>query len=180
MVYSIQDLLYLWQGYGLFDYLFPFLLIFAVVFGILTQMNIFGKNKAVNVIIALVVGVMAVRFGWFTQFYSELFPRIGIGIVIMLSILIVIGLFIEKEYVRYWYYGLSTIAAIIALVAIYQSFDVLGWGYGTFNSDLIGWVILGALFLGIIIAVANASGEKDSKGKPAGAFIIPGIDYERR
>ena len=66
----------------------PFLLVFAVVFGILIQMNIFGKNRGINVIIALVIGFLAVRSPFFTQFYSEIFPRLGVGIVILLSILI--------------------------------------------------------------------------------------------
>jgi len=41
---------------GFFDYLLPFLIIFAMVFGILTRIEIFKDNKAVNGIIALSVG----------------------------------------------------------------------------------------------------------------------------
>ncbi len=166
MVYSVQELLYLWESYGVFDYMFPFLLIFAVVFGILSYMNIFGSNKAINVLIAVVIGFMAIRFGWFNQFYAEIFPRLGIGIVVLLSILILIGLFIPEEERRYWAWGLGAIGVIIAMLVIYQTFGNLGWTYGAFGSgEVLGWIVFGILLLAIIIAVAVAGNPGSSREK---------------
>lgn len=173
MVYSIQELLYSWESVGIFNYVFPFLLIFAIVFGILTSIGIFGKNKGINVIIALVIGLLAVRNDSFVFFYGELFSRLGIGLAIIMSLLILVGLFIEENESRYWFWGLGAIGAIIGIVALLQTFETLGWGYGSyFGEDSIGWIIGAVLLIGILIAVANASsGDKTSKNSGKGKYI---------
>ncbi len=166
MVYNIQDLLYIWESYGVFDILLPFLLVFAIVFGILNFTNIFGGNKGINVIIALVIGMLAVRFPFFTQFYQEIFPRLGVGLAVLIVVVILIGIFIPEEHKPYYFWGFAAIAFIIALVAIYQTFDILGWtGFGIFSGEgTVAWIILAIIFIGLIIAVAT-SGSKESNAE---------------
>ena len=71
---TIGDFLSVWEQAGFFSYLLPFLLIFALVFGILTQIQLFRENKAINAIIALVVGLISLQFPMVPQFFSEIFP----------------------------------------------------------------------------------------------------------
>lgn len=168
MVYSINEIMMLWESYGIFDTLLPFLLIFAIVFGVLTYLKIFGNKKGIHVIIALVVGFLAVRNQYFNEFYKEVFPRLGVGVVILLVVMILVGLFVEKEYRRYWAWGLSAIGVIIAIVILVQTFGYLGWTglYGYFGGETIGWIIGAVLLLGIIIAVATSGGgEEHGPGK---------------
>jgi len=73
---------------GFFAYILPFLLIFALVFGILTKTQIFKNNKAINGIIALVVGLLSLQFDFVPIFFSEIFPRMGVGLAIILALLI--------------------------------------------------------------------------------------------
>ena len=161
MVYSIQEFLYQLESIGVFDFLLPFLLVFAIVFGILTAMGIFGRNKGVNVVIAFVVGLLAVRFPFFTQFYSEIFPRVGIGVTVMLAVLILIGLFVNKTETKYWRWGLSALATVIVIVVVYQTFGNLGWTfYGGDNT--VGWVVGAVLLIGLIIAIASSGSDKAS------------------
>ena len=58
MVYDIQSLLMQWETAGIFDYVLPFLLIFAIIFGILSATKISGSNKGVHLIIALSILVI--------------------------------------------------------------------------------------------------------------------------
>src|SRR3989344_1372402 len=128
MVYSVEELFYLWDSYGVFQFLLPFLLIFAIVYGILTYMGIFGNHKGVHVIIAIVVGLMAARFGAFTQFYTELFPRLGVGLVIIIALFILVGLFAtehNKKNVLPWTFLI--IAFIVGIIVLYTTADYLGW-----------------------------------------------------
>ena len=56
---SIGDLFAQWESAGIFEYALPFLLIFAIIYAILSFVNIFKDNKAVNAIISLTVALMA-------------------------------------------------------------------------------------------------------------------------
>lgn len=170
MVYTIATLLTKFEAVGVFDLLLPFLLVFAIVYGILSASKLLGENKGIHVIIALVLGLLSLRFNFFSQFLSEIAPRLGIGIVVILTVLILIGLFIPTDETKrgYWMYGLAGLGIVVALVVIGKSFDFLGWlaigGYAT--EDVIGFLI-GAVLIGVIIfAIVKGN---NGGGAPRGA-----------
>lgn len=189
MVYAVQDLLILLENYGIFDIVLPFFLVFAVVFGILQYMDIFGGHKGVHTIIALVIGLLAVRIPFLTEFYRELFPRLGIGITILLTLLILAGLFFSDRSRPGFMITLVIVAALIAIVILYQTFAYLGWTslYGGFGANVVGWVIAGIIFVGIIIALVLSGGPPSDRARagdvdnPIGAFVrLPIQDRGRR
>lgn len=136
--------------YGFFSYVLPFLLIFSIVFGILTMTNIFKENKAVNGIIALVIGLMSLQFDIVPRFFAELFPRVGVGLAILLIILIFLGIFAPgKTGVTYTLLG---IAGLILVIVLIKTAGSVGWYSGNWWSD--NWpVVAGAIFILVIIAV---------------------------
>ena len=173
MVMDIGYLLAQWQAIGVFDFLLPFLLIFAVIFGILTTTNILGKEKGVHVLIAIVIALLALRLDFVPRFFAEIFPRLGVGLAVILTLIILIGLFVPKDEMRYWLWGLGAIAAIIAIVVISQSFQGYGWFSSGAYSDYVGWIIGGVLIIGLIIAVASAGAEKKDKKDVKDAVLVP-------
>lgn len=158
MAYSIGQFLTGWQQAGVFDYLLPFLLIFAVVLGILSATHILGANKGLHVIIALVIGLMALQLNFVSDFFREVFPRLGVALAVILVIMILVGLFIPDNERRYWFWGLGAIGFIAALVVLSQSFSAFGWYTSAAYDDYIGWVISAVLVIGIIIAIATSGG----------------------
>ncbi len=169
MVYgSLADILFQWDRLGVFDFMLPMLLVFAIVYGILASTKFFGGNKGVHIIIAVAIALMSLRYQFFlSSFLSELFPRLGIGLSIILAILILVGMFIDLDETRYWGYGLAALGAIIGIIIVFQSFDRLGYGF--FNSylgtDFVGYIVLGVLLIGVIIAVAASGGGKPRGGR---------------
>ncbi len=166
---AIGDMLAKWGEMGFFSYLLPFLLIFALVFGILVRTNIFKDNKVVNGIIALAVALMSLQFSFVPAFFSQIFPRLGIGLAIILGIMIITGLFSDKDSpaVNYVLLGIGVI--IIGLVII-QSAGAVGWQSGEWWGD--NWpMIVGAIFLIILVAViiggASPKSDKQIKFIPA-------------
>ncbi len=164
MVFSIGYILSQWESAGVFDFLLPFLLIFAVVFGILITTNVLGNNKGVHVIIAIVVGLLALRLDFVPKFFAEVFPRLGVGLAVILTLLILIGLFVPDDERRYWLWGLGAIAVIVGIVVISKAFGQTTWfGASGPYSDYVGWIIGAVLIVGLIIAVAAAGNEKKDK-----------------
>jgi hypothetical protein len=162
---AIGDFLSKWEQAGFFSYLLPFLLIFALVFGILTRVKIFKDNKVVNGIIALAVALMALQFDFVPTFFSQIFPRVGVALAIILSVMIVVGLFMDPDskVVNYFLLGIGVITIGAVLI---QSAGAVGWQSGGWWQD--NWqLVVGAIFLFILVAVIiGSSSPKDRKDIP--------------
>ena len=154
------NMLQQWEQAGFFSYLLPFLLIFTLVNGILTQINLFGKNKGVNMIISLAVGFMALQVPFVSQLFAEIFPRLAVGLVILLVIVILVGMFIPDND-NGMKMILFSISAIIMIVVLVNTSDAMGLPINQTISENFG-MFLGGLILIILFAIASGAGEKKS------------------
>lgn len=157
---------------GFFSFVLPFLLLFALIYGILLKVKIFDKN-AINGIIALAVALIALQFDIVPQFFSEIFPQLGIGLAVILVILIIMGLFMPNYgWVGYLLFGVST---LIIIIILYQSF-------GGANLEAISWIknylpfIIGIIF--IIIIIAFLTRERTAPIHKLGD-VLPFLGYPR-
>ncbi len=150
--YNITDILNMWASYGVFAYALPFLLIFAIVFGILNKTKLLGENKGVQATIALAMGLLALQFDYVTNFYATIFPYAGIGIAILLVAMILLGAAAgDLDWSKYVWFG---IGALIFIVILYTSLSdnwfMGGMGYTLLEAlpaVLAGLVILGVMAL---------------------------------
>jgi len=159
-----------WESAGFFSYFLPFLLIFALVFALLSRIKIFEDNKYINGIIAFVVGLMALQFDFVPRFFSEIFPRLGVGLAILLIILILAGLFLDPD-VGAINWVLLGIVGLIAIIILIQTAGAVGWSSGYWWQQ--NWpMVAGAVFILVALAVVvGASG----KGKPSNAAWAQGL-----
>ena len=167
---DIGNVLAQWQAAGVFSYALPFLLIFALTFGLLTRVGLFTtkdasgekSNKSINAIIALSVSLMALQFDFVSLFFSEIFPRFGDALSIILVILILGGLFMPMGS-KGFSWGLIAVVMVIIGIVIFQSLGSFGYdaGYWWRNNlgSLLGWVVL----IGLIIAVVAGSTSSEPK-----------------
>ena len=156
---TIGNMLAQWEQAGVFSYMLPFLLIFALVFGILTKTQLFKENKSVNTIIALVVGLMSLQFDFVPRFFAEIFPRVGVGLAIFLVAMIFMGIFAPKEtWVVYAFFG---IGAIILIVILVTTAGNIGWYQGYWWND--NWFNVAAVIVLLIFVatIVGASGPKE-------------------
>jgi peptidoglycan/LPS O-acetylase OafA/YrhL len=151
---SLDQVINSWQQAGFFSIILPFLLIFALTFGILTRIKIFKENKAINAIIAAVVALMSLQVPMVPQFFAQLFPRVGVALAVILVLMIIAGFFADPEspVVNYVLMGIGVIIVIVVLI---QTAGGLGWQSGEWWST--NWpVIAGALFILILVIVIVA------------------------
>ena len=139
----------------IFNFILPFLLIFAVVFGLLSRINLFTQkgddnkpNNAINAIIALATALMAMQFDFVSVFFSEIFPRLGVGLAILLVAIILLSLFLpRKKWVDYVFFG---IGAVILIVILLNTSTALG----TFGGGLlsrVNWYAWGPWIVALIV-----------------------------
>ncbi len=143
-----------WEAMGVFTYALPFLLLFSLIYSILSFLPVFQNNKGVNAVIAIAVALMALQFNMVSVFFADIFPRLGIGLSIVLVIIILTGFFIDKDNHTFkWLIFISVI--IITLVVISSSLKNFGIGTGTgfWIKENLSSIIIFGLIIGAVIAI---------------------------
>jgi len=80
--------------YGFYEIILPFILVFAIVYGILSKVHIFGKDKKnVEVMVSFVLGLLAIGSLRFSGFLKDFIPQLGFGIIIVIGLALILGLF---------------------------------------------------------------------------------------
>ncbi len=169
---TIGNMLSQWEQAGFFSYLLPFLLIFALIFGLLTRIDIFKDNKSVNAIIALVVGLMALQFGFVSQFFSEIFPKLGIGLAILLVVIIILGIFMPKEsWITYATFG---VGVVILIIIIAKTAGAVGWTTGYWWQE--NWpTLVGVAFILAVIGIIVASSKPKKPWKQGASKFVESL-----
>jgi len=150
--YTITDVLNQWQAYGVFAYALPFLLIFAVIFGILSKSKLLGENKGVQATVALAIGLLALQFDLVTNFYATIFPYAGIGIAVLIVALILMGVAADKlSWTPKVWFGLGAIIALVVIFSSLSNFSYFGGGFGFYDS----WpaILAGVILFGVMALV---------------------------
>lgn len=151
MALTITDALNAMNDFGVFSYVIPFLLIFAVVYAVLDKTKILGPNNRIMAVISVAIGLLALQFDIVSVFFSVIFPRFGIGLSIFLVILILLGFFFqdfELETKLSWIGWVTGIGVVIWALSSWD--DWTGYsGFGGWFSEYI-WALL---ILGGLIAI---------------------------
>ncbi len=151
-VISLRDLYFQWESSGVFEFFLPALLIFAVIFGILSATKILGENRGIHILISAAIAIIAIRTPFVSEFFTTVFPGLGVGIAVLLIALILAGLFIQKGNIHIFSnvftWGGLGLAAIIIIAAL-NGFDWFGSIWWQEN-----WVTIAviAIAVGIISA----------------------------
>ncbi len=157
----------------IFFYVLPFLLIFALVFGILEKANILGAKKAdgksdnrnINAVIALAVGLLAIQFDQVPIFFSVIFPKLGIALSILLAALILVGLFVDLNKnggPALIFFGLGAISFIVIVLYSFQDYS---WWQGGWWSDNFSALVAAGVVIAFVFLVIT-SGHHDSDKPP--------------
>ena len=136
--YNLQNFIQLLEDWGLSDVLLPFLLIFTVMFAILTKSRVLGESKKnLNLIIALVIALLVV-VPHVTNTYppnydpvdamNQAIPNFTVFIVAFFAVLLLIGMVggsIKTHDLSFFIAGwVLTLAAIIFVNSVYPNVSI--------------------------------------------------------
>ena len=167
--YSVTDLLNSLNELGFFSYVLPFLIVFAIVFGILEKTKIFGNEaKGVNTVLALGIAGMSLLFDQVSTFYAIIFPNFGVGLAVFLVLVIALGFFYADD--EGAMKSMSWIGWVIGIGVVLWTFNQWtwyggGWGFGMLLQQYLPIIIILALIGGGIALVMGGGKNNKRKGK---------------
>jgi len=163
MALPIGVILQQWADLGIFFYVLPFLLVFALVYAILYKINIMGgespnDNRGVYAIIALAIALMSLQFDFVPIFFQILFPKIGIGLSILLMGMILVGLFLDFRKSQGLNMAFLGIAGVIGVIVLLTTFDDFSWWSGNFwvNQENLSAIVAGIIIIVLVLVIVNS------------------------
>jgi len=96
VVNPLENAVLLLQDFGFFSVILPFVLVYALIFGLLTNIQLFGSDdssKTVNQVIALAVGAFVITSTDAVNNLAAIIPQAGFLLVVSLLLLMVLGIF---------------------------------------------------------------------------------------
>jgi len=166
-----------WRSFGIFDFVLPFMLVFAIVYGILERTKLFGDiGKSVNAIIAFTIAMTTTLTSWFIGFLTGFLPWVSTISLVVITALMLLAIFAkdfdsflkgrENKVLKY-----GAIAVLISLGAVLIwlgapiwelfNFDDALTAIGLSANDLWGLVFFGA-FIAALYFIGRGGGDKSS------------------
>lgn len=159
--FNVADFMNQLESLGFFQYLLPFLLIFALVYAILTEIPVFKDKRGPAVIIALATGLLALQLGFVPAFFQTVFPNLGIGLSILLVALVLAGAFLvgpeggkEMTAFKWIFFGLGALIFLIVTFASLSDIQFVGSNWWQMYGGL---VVVLLVLAGVIVAVVVGS-----------------------
>jgi len=137
---------------GFYGFVLPWLLVFALVYGILIGSKIFGDDKKAPGLIAIVIAFFVTAYSGIGSFFITLS---GFGAMLFAALLIVVMFFalvgFKMEYMKAAFEGKWTWVIFLAVLGIIVFFVV---GGGSISGITVSNEVLAAVFMIIVIALA--------------------------
>tara|TARA_Y100000310_G_scaffold202483_1_gene202674 strand:- start:10731 stop:11267 length:537 start_codon:yes stop_codon:yes gene_type:complete len=173
MATDLHELIFIWQDYGFFDILLPFLLIFTLTFAVLQKTHILGsKSKNLNIVVALVLGLLFLQNTFLLASLQNFLPNVSFFIVGILMFLLIVGVIMGDQFTG----GFNSVgwATGIALVALlWALFSEPGFEYTNFQDIFYGFfgtealpIVLFILVVIAVIVIGLKSGDNEDTPTP--------------
>ncbi|MDP2907987.1 MAG: hypothetical protein Q8O03_08685 [Nanoarchaeota archaeon] len=164
MATDLRQTLAFFEEYGFYDVVFPFILVFTIVFATLQKIRIFGEHsRRYNTIIAFVIALMFIAATKLVDALNQYLPVVGLVLALFLGLMLILGIFGIKEGS-----GVQKLGWILGGFVVL----VVGASYLPKMGDIFGFlkplkeytplIIMGAIVLGIVLWVSKEGGSKPS------------------
>lgn len=157
------------------DIVLPFLLVFVVIFAILQKTEMLGKGKKqIDALVALVMGLLVISFGYATNVITSLIPFLAVAVVVILVFMILYGMTFKAGDFKLHTGIMAAIGILAALGVIVTLLIATGaWNYvienflsGSDRSNIVANAVFVVLIVAAVIAVLwGGKGSKSEEKK---------------
>jgi len=177
--YNLEEFIRILESWGLTDVLLPFLLIFVVMYAILTKTRVLGEGKRrFNSVVSLVIALMVVIphvLGIYppeadiVEIMNKAIPNVSIIVIAILMLLVLVGILGGE---RNWMGGsLSGWMAILAFILIVIIFGAAAgwwrgwtWFHNFFGADTVAIIVMLLVFAVIVWWITKGEGAEEQQG----------------
>jgi hypothetical protein len=194
---NMVDLIAAGKEFGIFQFYLPFVMLFAIIYGLLQKSKIFGeKGKTINLIIALAASLFVMEYalaapleGFFAAYFSQtlaIFVTI-LGFLMITVLLMSLGhkegesMFDISKFAKY----LVIIGVILAIGAFFSSggtaiFPGISFGTGQIIPNIpgidpgtLGIIVIVVLTILAVVYMIRSGGESKEKGEGRTFIEVP-------
>ena len=151
--------------------IYPFLLVFTLVYAILQKSKILGEEKSqIDALAALSIALMVVAFSWSTDIIINLMPFLAVSLVVLLVFMILFGFVASGEnglvLPKQLQWGIGVLIVLALTIAVLVATGQWDFVYHNLfvnyqgNSWLSNLILLGVV-VGAIVAVVGLPGKKN-------------------
>lgn len=153
------DLLNAAEQAGFFRLILPILLIFALVYAILSQIKVFKDNKGALALVSISVAVLSIQLGVVPAFFQNIFPKVGVGLSILLAALILAGAFIseDKDTFKWVFFGLGGLIFVFVLFSSLTDWKFVSSGWWSYYGGLVVSVII--IITAVVLVIKFGGGD---------------------
>ena len=154
-----------WVELGVFSFVLPFLLVFALIYGILSTSPILGDNKGVLAIIALAIGLLSLYGGFVPRFFAEISVNLAIALSVLLCAIILMGLWIKENAIKWTIIGVGIIAFVAVVVSSFNngSLGYTGNLWEQYGPALVTLLIIGGIIAFVVFGHTPSSSSTTTK-----------------
>ena len=160
MPFDLYSMIASWQGFGFFDIVLPFLLVFTLTFAVLQRTNILGGKNSIDVVVSLVVGFLFLQNTYLIVMLQNFLPNISFVLTLALGGLLVVGILKGgqiKSSTTTWAVVLAIIALCWALFTEAGSLNASDFLYNIFGPDALPIIAFILVIVGILFWVGRPS-----------------------
>ena len=144
------------------DFVYPFLIVFFVLFAVLEKTNLLGKDKKqINALLSFVIGLIFVSAVFPKQVLGNMMLFLSLALVIMLVVMLLWGFIFAKDdggvnFTSGMKIGLAVVVAIATVIGILWAFGIQGRVYDILFNQSWSETFWTNFFFIILIGVALA------------------------
>ncbi len=109
-----------------------------------------------NGIIGLSIALLSLQFDSVPIFFQIIFPKVGIGLSIILASVILLGMFIPYDKSQGMAKIFLTIAGVVGVVILLTTFDDYTWWSGGFWQQNMSAIIAGIILIVLVLVIVNS------------------------
>lgn len=164
MVTDLRQSLEFFEEYGFYDVVFPFILVFTIIFATLQKIRIFGEHsRRYNTIIAFVIALMFIAATKLVDALNQYLPIVGLVLALFLGLMLILGIFGIKEGSGVQKLG-WVLGGFVALIVGASYLPKMGDVFGFLKplKEYTPVIVMGAILLGIILWVTKGESKPAS------------------